>query len=349
MRRSDVTGSQDWRPTATREMLELRAALLARTRSFFSARGVLEVDTPLVVNAPVTDVHIHSARVTLELDAGAPPAENGNYERGSGAGKAGFFLHTSPEYAMKRLLAAGIGDIYQICHVVRGFERGRLHNAEFTLVEWYRLGYSLDALMSEVDALVRELLGPAAASRRSARVSYREAFIETLALDPFTASLEELAASARLAGFTEPPADRPADRDDLLEVLMGTVVGPRLGQDGLTFVHGYPASQAALAQLDPEDPRAAQRFELYCDGIELANGFHELASPREQRSRFELDREERRRLGLTDTALDERLLAALEAGLPDCSGVALGFDRTLMLAGGATRIDAVLPFPTERA
>lgn len=325
MRRSDITGSQDWRPTATREMLELRAALLARTRSFFSARGVLEVDTPLVVNAPVTDVHIHSARVTIELDT--------------------FYLHTSPEYAMKRLLAAGSGDIYQICHVVRALERGRLHNAEFTLVEWYRLGYSLDALMSEVDALVRELLGPSAASRRTARMSYREAFVEILALDPFTASLEELSASARRAGFTGPPAGR----DDLLEVLMGTVVGPRLGQGGLTFVHGYPASQAALAQLDPEDPRAAQRFELYCDGIELANGFHELASPREQRSRFESDRAERRRLGLPDTALDERLLAALEAGLPDCSGVALGFDRTLMLAGGATRIDAVLPFPIERA
>jgi lysyl-tRNA synthetase class 2 len=332
---------QDWRPTAAREMLELRAALLARTRSFFAARGVLEVDTPLVVNAPVTDVHIHSARVTLELDA--PPMTMGS--SASSSTQREFFLHTSPEYAMKRLLAAGAGDIYQICHVVRALERGRLHNAEFTLVEWYRLGYSLDALMGEVDALVREQLGPAAASRRTRRVSYREAFLETLALDPFTASLAELAVAARRTGFTGPPADR----DDLLEVLMGTVIGPRLGRNGLTFVHGYPASQAALAQLDPEDPRAAQRFELYCDGVELANGFHELASPREQRSRFERDREERRRLGLTDTALDERLLAALEAGLPDCSGVALGFDRTLMLAGGATHIDAVLPFPIERA
>lgn len=331
MTRTGNAGLQDWHPTATREILELRAALLARARGFFAARGVLEVDTPLVVNAPVTDVHIHSARVTLEAtDAVA---------------REPFFLHTSPEYAMKRLLAAGIGDIYQICHVVRAFERGRLHNAEFTLVEWYRPGYSLDALMSEVDALVRELLGPAAASRHTTRVSYREAFVETLALDPFTASLQELNASARQAGFT----GSATDRDDLLEVLMGTVVGPQLGRDGLTFIHGYPATQAALARLDPRDPRAAQRFELYCDGIELANGFHELASASEQRSRFESDREERRRLGLTDTALDERLLAALEAGLPDCCGVALGFDRTLMLAAGAERIDAVLPFPIERA
>lgn len=320
-------GPRDWRPTATRAMLELRAALLARARGFFAARGVLEVDTPLVVNAPVTDVHIHSARVTLD------------------AGERHFFLHTSPEYAMKRLLAAGVGDIYQICHVVRALERGQLHNAEFTLIEWYRRGYSLDALMSEVEALVRELLGAAGTACASERMSYREAFLQTLALDPFTAPLPQLAEHARQAGFI----GAAGDRDELLELLMGTVVGPRLGRNGLTFVHGYPASQAALARLDPADPRAAQRFELYSRGIELANGFHELTSAHEQRSRFERDIEERRRLGLPAAALDERLLAALEAGLPDCCGVALGFDRTLMLAAAAACIDAVLPFPIERA
>jgi lysyl-tRNA synthetase class 2 len=245
---------------------------------------------------------------------------------------------------MKRLLAAGVGDIYQICHVVRALERGRLHNAEFTLIEWYRLGSSLPALMGEVETLVCELLGRSRASLVSERLTYREAFLCVLDIDPFTASLAQLAEHARRAGF-EPATDR----DELLELLMGTVVGPQLGQGGLTFVHGYPASQAALARLDPEDPRAAQRFELYCEGIELANGFHELASAREQRERFEHDVAERRRLGLLDTAVDERLLAALEAGLPDCCGVALGFDRTLMLAAGAERIDAVLPFPIERA
>jgi elongation factor P--(R)-beta-lysine ligase len=326
-------GAADWRPTASREMLQLRAGLLARARSFFAARGVLEVDTPLVVNAPVTDVHIHSARVTL----GAAPRE--------AVTAPPYFLHTSPEYAMKRLLAAGMGDIYQICHVVRSLERGRLHNAEFTLIEWYRAGHSLAALMDEVEALVRELLRPAGARRASERVSYREAFRRALALDPFTASLAQLAQHARRAGFE----GAAADRDELLELLMGAVIGPRLGRDGLTFVHGYPASQAALARLDPDDARAAQRFELYCDGIELANGFHELASAAEQRRRFEQDLRERRRLELPEASIDERLLAALEAGLPDCSGVALGFDRTLMLAAGATRIDAVLPFPIERA
>lgn len=327
-------GPMDWRPSASREMLALRAALLARARAFFAERSVLEVDTPLVVNAPVTDVHIHSARVLLEAG-----------ERAATTACQPFFLHTSPEYAMKRLLAAGAGDIYQICHVVRALERGRLHNPEFTLIEWYRVDYSLAALMSEVEALLRELLAGARAPLQAQRVSYREAFLGALALDPFTAPLAQLAQEARRAGFD----GAATDRDELLELLMSTVVGPRLGRGALTFVHAYPASQAALARLDPDDPRAAQRFEVYCDGIELANGFHELACAREQRERFERDVAERHRLGLSAAPLDERLLAALQAGLPDCSGVALGFDRVVMLAAGAERIDAVLSFPTERA
>ena len=325
-----------WRPTASRAMLEQRALLLARVRRFFADGGVLEVDTPMVVNAPVTDIHIHSAQVNL-----GPAAQHG------------FFLHTSPEYAMKRLLAAGSGDIYQVCHVVRGFERGRLHNAEFTLIEWYRLGFSLDDLMSEVDALVRALLGPVATGRGSERITYRDAFLRELRLDPFTANMEELQNAAAKLGFNEAPGGAPSaaapQRDELLDLLMGAVVGPRLGCNALTFVHAYPATQAALARLDPRDPRAALRFELYCEGIELANGFHELASAGEQRARFEQDNAERRRTGLPVHAPDEFLLAALEAGLPECSGVALGFDRTVMLATGARTIDEVLAFPTERA
>ncbi|MGC8520435.1 MAG: EF-P lysine aminoacylase EpmA [Steroidobacteraceae bacterium] len=320
-----------WRATATSATLRCRAALLAAARRFFAARKVLEVDTPLVINAPVTDVHIHSAQVTFTDEPG-------------GAARH-FFLHTSPEYAMKRLLAGGLGDIYQICHVVRGLERGRLHNAEFTLIEWYRLGWTLEALMEEVDALVRTLLGAHAAARISQRVSYREVFLAQLGLDPFSASQRELAAAARTAGFT----GSTQNRDELLELLMSVRIGPQLGRGALTFVHGYPASQAALARLDPADRRAAQRFELYCEGIELANGFHELADAHEQRARFEQDIAERRRLGLPAAALDERLLGALAAGLPDCCGVALGFDRLVMLATGAGRIDEVLPFPIERA
>jgi elongation factor P--(R)-beta-lysine ligase len=332
---------EDWRPAASRERLIARAALLQRTREFFAARSVLEVDTPVVVNAPVSDVHIHSSCVRLVAEpaaAGTAPAER-------------YFLHTSPEYAMKRLLAAGSGDIYQICHVVRGNERGRLHNAEFTLIEWYRIGFSLAELMDEADTLVRVLLGPTAPPK-SERVSYREAFLRELALDPFTASETALAQAAEPLGLRAAATGGAAgrmSRDEWLELLMGGVVGPRLGHDALTFVHGYPATQAALARLDPADPRSAQRFELYCAGIELANGFHELSQPAEQRARFEHDNMRRKQLGLPVFPLDERLLAALEAGLPDCAGVALGFDRVAMLALGATHIDEVLPFPTSRA
>ena len=326
----------EWKPTATRSMLEHRSAVLTHARHFFLDRGLLEVDTPIVVNAPVTDVHIHSAKVEFAADSRA------------------FFLHTSPEYAMKRLLAAGSGDIYQICHVVRGLERGRVHNAEFTLIEWYRIGYTLDQLMNEVETLVRTLLSDVAFSLSSQRLSYQEAFLRELDLDPFTASMDELANAASSVGFSadsQPGVQRGpgAQRDELLELLMGTVIGPKLGRNSLTFVYNYPASQAALARVNPSDPRTALRFELYCKGMELANGFQELASAEEQRARFEHDNEERRRMGLPTYPLDERLLSALTAGLPECAGVALGFDRTLMLAAEVDHIDDVLPFPTDLA
>jgi lysyl-tRNA synthetase class 2 len=324
---------EDWRPSAAQQHLRERAALLRRAREFFAARAVTEVDTPVVVNAPVSDVHIHSATVRLEADAAS-----------GGAGPP-LYLHTSPEYAMKRLLAAGSGDIYQICHVVRGFECGRLHNPEFTLIEWYRLGFSLEQLMDEVEALVRTLLGKAAPGA-SERVSYREVFLREIGLDPLSASPATLAAAAGPLGLA---GNVPSGRDEWLELLMGALIGPRLGRGTLTFVHRYPASQAALARLDEADPRVAQRFELYCAGIELANGFRELAAAAEQRARFEHDNARRRELGLAVFPLDERLLAALAAGLPDCAGVALGFDRTLMLAVGAARLEEVLPFPTRRA
>jgi lysyl-tRNA synthetase class 2 len=323
-----MSGS-NWRPTASHALLERRARLFAGVRSFFAARGVLEVDTPFLVNHPVSDVHIHSARVEF----GGVPAR---------------FVHTSPEYAMKRLIASGSGDIFQICHVVRGLERSALHNTEFTLLEWYRLGFSLADLMSEVEALVRELAAQVAGESIE-RVTYREVFLRALALDPITASLPDLERAADGLGFVRGDAVAPRTRDDLLDFLMAVHVGPALGRRGLSFVYGYPASQASLARLDPNDARVAQRFELYRDGVELANGYHELSSGTEQRARFEADNLERRRRGLPVFPIDEQLLAALAAGLPDCAGVALGFDRLLMLTAGAAHIDEVLTFPTERA
>jgi lysyl-tRNA synthetase class 2 len=317
-----------WRPTANNASLRRRAQALRIAREFFFARDVLEVETPALVNSPVSDLNLSSARVEV-----------------SGHGSP-LFLHTSPEYAMKRLLAAGSGDIYQICHVFRGAERGRQHNPEFTMLEWYRLGFSLEDLMREVAELVRELLG--ATGLPVEYLCYRDALRRHAGFDPLDADIGELQRSAQSLGMAGDQA-RATGRDELLDLIVGALVGPKLGATALTFLHRYPASQAALARLDADDPRVALRFELYYLGVELANGYHELASADEQRLRFAADQKARNGGGLPCYALDERLLSALAAGLPDCAGVALGFDRVLMLATGATSIDDVLAFPLERA
>jgi elongation factor P--(R)-beta-lysine ligase len=317
----------EWQPTASHGALKARAAALAMMREFFAARNVLEVETPALVNAPVSDIHLQSIVVQT---GGAPP----------------MFLHTSPEYAMKRLLAAGSGDIYQICKVFRAAERGSQHNPEFTMVEWYRVGIAFEALMSEVAALVLQLLGERGLPRHVEFVNYRDAVMQHAGIDPLEASTTALLDCAQQRGLA---TTEVVTRDAALDFLVSTCVSPKLGHGALTFLHRYPASQAALARLDTDDPRVALRFELYADGIELANGFHELANARDQRARFEEDQAARMRSRLPVYALDEHLLAALEQGLPDCCGVALGFDRVMMLALGVDRIDRVIAFPFERA
>jgi lysyl-tRNA synthetase class 2 len=323
-----MSDASSWRPTATNGALHRRAQALRSTREFFRARRVLEVETPALVNAPVSDVNLGSVRAQM-----------------SGS-DAQMFLHTSPEYAMKRLLAAGSGDIYQVCRVYRGAERGRQHNPEFTMLEWYRLGFTLEQLMREVADLTRELLGQARLPIEY--VTYRDAVRRHAGFDPLDADIAELQRAAQALGLDAAQAAR-AGRDELLDLIVGAQVGPALGAATLTFLHRYPASQAALARLDAGDPRVALRFELYHRGIELANGYHELTSGAEQRMRFALDQKARVARGLPTFELDARLLAALDAGLPDCAGVALGFDRVLMLAMNAASIDEVLAFPTERA
>ena len=319
-----------WRPGTNLERLRRRAAMLAEIRAFFAARGVLEVDTPQLVNYAVTDRHLHSAQV-----------------RWPGAAARSQYLHTSPEYAMKRLLADASGDIYQTCHVFRGEEQGPIHNSEFTLLEWYRCGWSLATLMQEVDELLRRLLAGAAGTA-TRYLSYEQVFLEALGCNPLSDPDRVLAACARSQGF-DGALVGGCGRDELLDLLMGARVGPRLGLSGPVFVHRYPASQAALARLDPTDPRVALRFELYLHGVELANGFEELADADEQAARFRADQQERAARGLSVAPIDEFLLAALRAGLPACAGVALGFDRALMIACGAQRIDEVMPFTSERA
>ena len=319
-------GDTDWRPSASFDRLQQRAKLLLKTRQFFLTRGLLEVETPIVVSAPVTDINLQSAAVALDGDS------------------APYWLHTSPEYAMKRLLAAGSGDIWQLCRVVRSAERSRLHNPEFTMLEWYRQGYSMSQLIEEVADLCTLLAG----RRPVESLHYAEAFSGVTGLDPLNCSdtaLRECAAPLALPATTL----AALSRDELLDLLMALRVGPQLGRARYTFITHYPASQAALARLDPVDPRVALRFELYADGIELANGFDELTDADAQRRRFEDDNLERRRRGLPERTLDTRLLASIAAGLPACAGVALGFDRLAMLALGAQRIDEVIAFPTERS
>ncbi len=322
-----MNDASSWRPTATKGALRQRAQALRATREFFFAREVLEVETPALINAPVSDVNLGSVRVQM---SGAEQPQ---------------FLHTSPEYAMKRLLAAGSGDIYQICHVYRGAERGRQHNPEFTMLEWYRLGFSLEQLMHEVAALTNQLLG---AQLPVEFVSYRDAVRRHAGFDPLDADSSELQRAAQALGLDTAHAAK-AGRDELLDLIVGAQVGPALGATALTFLHRYPASQAALARLDSDDPRVALRFELYHRGLELANGYHELTSGAEQRMRFAADQMMRASRGLPTFEIDAHLLGALDAGLPDCAGVALGFDRVLMLAMNAASIDEVISFPTERA
>jgi lysyl-tRNA synthetase class 2 len=320
--------SDDWRPTADVVTLRRRAAMLDATRRFFRDRNVLEVETPVVLSHTVTDVQLES----LQLAANPPR-----------------FLQTSPEYPMKRLLAAGSGDIFQICHAFRAGDRSRLHNPEFTMIEWYRLGFDLQSIMSETALLAGHLLQCAGQATRPVEfIGYNEAFLRELGIDALDASQDALAAHSASCGLAL-QSIAGASRDDLLDFLVATRVGPRLGQGTLTCLHHFPASQASLAQLETGDPRTALRFELYADGMELANGYVELASSVEQQQRFAADQEERKRRGLSQPDMDPRLLAALGHGLPACAGVAMGFDRVAMLALGAPDIDAVMPFPWERA
>lgn len=320
----------DWRPTATLEALRQRAEMLARLRRYFAGQGVLEVETPLLSAAAIPDPHIPSFTT-------APDPQGG----------ASRYLNTSPEFAMKRLLAAGAGPIYQVCKAFRRGEQGRQHNPEFTLLEWYRPGFDHLQLMDEVEALVRQLaegfrpLGPAQ------RLSYRAAFRQFLDIDPFAADAAQLASCAQAQGLGE--VSGLADRDDWLDLLMGHCVQPQLGKDGPTFIYDYPASQAALARIRPGEPPVAERFELFIDGIELANGFHELQDAGEQRARFEADARRRQLAGLDAVDLDEHLLAALSAGLPACAGVALGLDRLLLVLNRASQLSDVLAFAYDRS
>lgn len=322
---------ESWRPSASVEILRLRARLRDRIRGFFAERDVLEVDTPVLSAAAPTDPHVHSLSTRIA---------------GSGEPR---FLQTSPEFPMKRLLAAGVGDCWQLAHVFRDGERGRLHLPGFDLLEWYRVGFDHHALMDEVEALLRHVAATDCDVPAAEQISYRDAFLRHANIDPLEANTESLVTCARSHGIDGVSGLADDDRDGWLDLLLTGCVVPAFPPDRLVFLHAWPASQAALARLEPGDPRVARRFEVYWRGIELANGFHELGDAGEQRERFEADLARRRAAAVEEPPIDERLLSALSARLPDCAGVALGFDRLCLCIAGRVDLDDVLAFPPERA
>lgn len=320
----------NWQPTASIDQLKSRAKVIQTIRQFFANRDVLEVDTPAMSHATVTDIHLH----TFQTEFVGP---------GYADGRKLYFM-TSPEFHMKRLLAAGSGCIYQICKSFRNEENGRYHNPEFTMLEWYRVGFDHHQLMDEMDELLQLVLGCGNAQR----MSYQQAFLSVLGVCPLEASMTELKRVASELGLSD-IAEPEQDRDTLLQLLFSIGVEGKIGQDVPAFVFDFPASQAALAKINPQDPRVADRFEVYFKGIELANGFHELDNPAEQLKRFEEDNLKRTEMGLSPQPIDQHLIEALKAGLPDCAGVALGIDRLIMLSLGCDHIDQVTAFPFPRA
>lgn len=326
--REDDRDRADWLPTASLEVLRLRAQMLAQIREFFTLRGYWEVETPLLSADVTVDVHLDPFE--LHIPAGTVP----------GLPHDRMFLQTSPEFAMKRLLAAGSGSIFQITKAFRQGECGPLHNPEFTIIEWYRVGADYHELMTEVGDLVRSFLDVELPDR----LTYRQAFKRSCGLDPFEVTDEELHRLCSEHGYTALAA-----RDHYLNFLLSELVEPKLGFDRPVFVYDYPASQAALSRIDLGPPAVGQRFELYINGIEICNGYHELTDAEELRRRAIEQNTLRQAEGKSRLPADSRLLDAMDAGLPDCAGVALGFDRLVMLRTRATSIEEVLPFPIPRA
>jgi lysyl-tRNA synthetase class 2 len=327
-----------WQPTASINALRERAAIIRTIRAFFHARNVLEVETPSLSSHTVTDPYIE-AMSTQHTEPGASDS-------------APLYLQTSPEYAMKRLLAAGSGDIFQIGKAFRDDEVGRLHNPEFTMLEWYRVGFSMQTLIDEVAALLVEVLPIAEVEQ----FTYCELFERILAFNPLTIHITELLSYCNSCGLGDYAESLQANiqviqasdnqlllKDGLLQVIFSQQIESQIGELKPAIVTHFPASQASLATLTASG-QTANRFEVYFKGIELANGFNELTDASEQRNRFEQDNQKRKALGLSVKPIDSYFLQALSAGLPKCSGVALGIDRLVMLACNKTSVGEVISF-----
>lgn len=331
--------ANDWRPRATVETLEKRSALIWLIRQFFHSRGYAEVQTPTISRDTVVDRYIDP----IELAGAAlacPQADSSRY-----------FLQTSPEFCMKRLLAAGMKAIYQLGPAYRAGERGRFHNPEFTMLEWYRVGESWDHAVGFLAQLTERVLSAHANQSVATTeiISYQTAFKRTIGVDPLGCNVEDLSSTALSLRLPLGSSWQNQSRDDWLNLLFGEAVQPKLGLDGPVIVTHYPASQAALAQVCPSDQRTAERFELFIDGVELANGYHELLDADELQRRANRVRIERRGDGKTDLSSDTRLLEAMRASMPDACGCALGLDRLVMIALGLKSIDQAIAFAIENA
>ena len=321
-----VATADSWRSQASLEMIKYRANLLRKIRDFMKQRNVLEVETPVLAKDTVTDPNIDSFDTEFNSPQSCHPVR--------------YYLQSSPEYAMKRLLACNTGPIYQVCKAFRNHELGSMHNPEFTLLEWYQLDYSMHDMMDEVEQLTTEL-----GCLPCGRISYREVFQKHTGLDPHLTSVRELAALAKASGLFL-PAD---NRSTLLEFLFDKFVVSELEGLPPTFVYDYPVCQSALARIRQDNPPVAERFELYISGIEIANGFNELGDAAEIEARFEMDREERKKRSKTIYHSDEKLLAAMSHGLPPCSGVAMGLDRLLMVLFDYKNIEDTMAFSFQVA
>lgn len=318
-----------WQPSASIDALRERAKIIKRIRCFFDDKQVMEVETPTLSQATVTDVHLH----TFDTVFTGPGFADGQR----------LFMQTSPEFHMKRLLCAGSGAIYQMAKSFRNEESGRHHNPEFTMLEWYQPDFDHLDLITEVDELLQYVLGTACCEIKT----YQQVFIEHLGLDPLASDLEQVRTAALDYEFGDFVATEQS-KDTLLQCLFCFVIEPKIGREKPIAIYNFPASQAALAKIEEKDPRVARRFEFYYQGIELANGFHELQDANEQLQRFEQDNVERELAGLQTQPIDFKLINSLKHGLPNCAGVALGIDRLIMLALGKKHINEILSFDISR-
>ncbi|MBM3999151.1 MAG: EF-P lysine aminoacylase GenX [Planctomycetes bacterium] len=324
--------SNDWRPTARLDRLRRRAELLRETRAFFTERGFLEIETPVLSRETIVDRHLDPLSVRCDM------------ETGDASDSARGWLQTSPELGMKRALAAYGVSLFQVTRAFRAGEVGVRHNPEFTMVEWYEVGAGIDAGIERLSQYAERLLGRPPARR----VSYADAFQAHAGINPHRATIEAMAEAGSRLGKTVPES-LPRDPDAWRNWLLAECVEPHLGWGEPAIVWGYPASQAALARLHPDDPAVAERFELYVDGVELANGYHELLDANELAARARSQNRAREAGGKTGLPAPNRLLNAMRAGMPSCAGVALGFDRLVMIATGSTDIREVMAFPWDRA